>query len=113
VLLAKPSVASSTPEMYAALDSFSPGPDGPRDLAPGENDFEKVSPSECLSLIRFMRNSPAEYAGLSGSGSAVFGIFRTLVGAWETELHLRSIPDGLWTAVVPTLSRSASLRSGA
>lgn len=76
ILIVRPDVGVSTQMAYQALDS------NPREMAgyPREpfdlyNDFERVAPCECLELIDEMRGWGAEASGLSGSGSAVFGLF--------------------------------------
>lgn len=109
ILIAKPSVGCSTEEMYARLDGAG-GREAPTAKPRGTNDFEPYAPPQCTSLIRFLRSTAAEYAGLTGSGSAVYGSFKTLGAAWEVELQLRSIPDPIWTCVAPTLMRQESLQ---
>lgn len=71
----RPPVGCPTGEMYRKLD------EKPRDWADyGEglyNDFERVAPCECLDWIERLLTLGARDAGLSGSGSAVFGRFES------------------------------------
>lgn len=74
-VLAKHSVSCSTPGMYRSLDDkqydFVDFPAGDTLY----NDFERVAPCESLELIERLQVFGAKDAGLSGSGSAVFGRF--------------------------------------
>jgi 4-diphosphocytidyl-2-C-methyl-D-erythritol kinase len=74
------------------------------------NDFERVAPCACLELIERMRIHGAASAGLSGSGSAVFGVFdtRELAEHGARKLQAEGVP---WVRVAPTLSREDSLSS--
>ena len=76
-LILKPDVGCSTAEMYRKLDALDYEW---RDFPEGDelyNDFERVAPCECLDWIEQMQMLGAVDAGLSGSGSAVFGRFAT------------------------------------
>ena len=53
------------------------------------NDFERVAPCGSLELIERLLVHGARDAGLTGSGSAVFGRFRTEEDAKSVELRLR------------------------
>jgi len=74
LVLAKPNVDCPTAEMYRALDAK---PREFREWREGEiyNDFERVAPCQSLDLIERIQALGARAAGLSGSGSAVFGFF--------------------------------------
>lgn len=104
LLIAKPEIGCSTPGMYARLDRF------PRDWRnwPDSdilyNDFERVAPPECLELISRLVALGARDAGLSGSGSAVFGRFASRDRAESAQ----SLMGSGW--VTRTLSRGESLR---
>jgi 4-diphosphocytidyl-2-C-methyl-D-erythritol kinase len=73
-VVVKPKADCSTREMYEALDTKAyPW------LAFNEddglyNDFERVAPCECLDLVEALQMQGATASGLSGSGSAVFGL---------------------------------------
>jgi 4-diphosphocytidyl-2-C-methyl-D-erythritol kinase len=104
-LLVKPAVGCPTAEMFAKLD------EKPRAWLdwPNEdalyNDFERVAPSECLDLIERLISLGARDAGLSGSGSAVFGRF---ANAAEAQAAQAAIEESSW--VVKGLTRTDSLR---
>ncbi|MCX7800686.1 MAG: 4-(cytidine 5'-diphospho)-2-C-methyl-D-erythritol kinase [Fimbriimonadales bacterium] len=76
-LIVRPPVGVSTAEAYRALDSL------PRMLAEwpeggvGTNDFEAVMPEECAEAVELLRSLGSAHAALTGSGSAVFGLFST------------------------------------
>lgn len=75
-VVVRPNVGVSTPEAYRALDD---APREWRELAPDlqgfYNDFERVMPCDCEDWIERLRVHGAADAGLTGSGSAVFGHF--------------------------------------
>lgn len=109
LLVAKPDVGCSTVEMYAKLDQLAYEwrmfPETETQLY---NDFEKVAPPECLDLIQRLCTLGAHDAGLSGSGSAVFGRFESEpLAEVACERLLEDFEGHAW--VVPTLSRSESL----
>jgi 4-diphosphocytidyl-2C-methyl-D-erythritol kinase len=106
VLLALPAgITCSTAEMYGKLDA------SPRSLEREEtgNDFEAVTPVECIELVCHLRVLGCVKAGLTGSGAAVFGYFKSEVLAREAA---GSLPAGTWCKVVPTLTRISSLLVG-
>ena len=75
-VIARPEVGCSTSEMYRRLDELHYEWRGfPEDPSEVYNDFERVAPCECLELIETLRGHGALRTGLSGSGSAVFGVF--------------------------------------
>ncbi|HEY0866419.1 MAG TPA: 4-(cytidine 5'-diphospho)-2-C-methyl-D-erythritol kinase [Fimbriimonas sp.] len=106
-VVVKPSAGCPTGLMYRALDQK----DYPwRELGEGTdfyNDFERVAPCQCLDLIERLQVLGADKAGLSGSGSAVFGTVpdrphaERLAARLATEGH-----DGAF--VVKFLSRAES-----
>ncbi|HXB62119.1 MAG TPA: hypothetical protein VNU94_04625 [Acidobacteriaceae bacterium] len=79
-----------------------------------ENDFEKVVFPQYPSLREIKRllvgsdsGSPAIYAALSGSGSALFGLYSSVAGAEAAQQRvLRSAPDAQ-AFVTKTLPRAA------
>ena len=74
-VIARPEVGCATGPMYAALDALDyPWREFP-DRDELYNDFERVAPCDSLDLIETLRTLGARDAGLSGSGSAVFGRF--------------------------------------
>lgn len=101
-VLARPDVGCPTPAMYRALDAlsyeFAEFGDGPY------NDFERVCPIECRALIETLRTQGVE-AGLTGSGSVVFGIARDKAHA----IALAAGLDAPWTHVARSLTRAESL----
>lgn len=108
LVIARPNVGVSTAAAYAKLD------EKPREFAdfPTDdrlyNDFERAAPCECLDLIERLLSIGASQAGLSGSGSAVFGFFETREDAESAADRLKS--EGV-PFVVPTrtLTRKESL----
>lgn len=103
VVIVKPEVGCSTPEMFRQLD------EKPRNWLdwPEEdvlyNDFERVAPCECLDIIEMLQMHGARDAGLSGSGSAVFGRFESEQIAEKAAENFR---DQHW--VILTLTRHQS-----
>lgn len=108
LLLAKPEVGCSTGEMYAKLDALDyEWREFPQDDKL-YNDFERVAPCECLELIERLCRLDARDAGLSGSGSAVFGRFDSEpLAEIACERLMEDFEGHAW--VVPTLSRQESL----
>jgi len=96
LVVVKPPVSCSTPEMYAALDAVARG-------GSASNDFEQVAPAECSRLISALSLAGLAPVGLCGSGSAVYGFARSEAEAGEVA---RRYP-GSWD--VRTLSRAESL----
>lgn len=109
LLVVKPEVDCPTGEMYASLDNEKhqwrdfPGTDVLY------NDFERVAPCESLELLDRLLLAGAYDSGLTGSGSAVFGRFKTEEGAQTARTKLQAeLPGACWVA--PALSRTESLR---
>lgn len=111
MVVVKPPAGCSTASAYAALDDklyeWRGFPQGGESLL--YNDFERVAPCECLELIELVQVYGASQAALSGSGSAVFGIFPNEREAKAAEglLKAGAYPQ-CWT--VHTLTRAESLR---
>lgn len=107
ILLVRPSFGCSTPEMFRELDAKQYDW---RDFGEDElyNDFERVAPCGCLELIEEILGAGAKDAGLTGSGSAVFGRFESEDVAKMARQRLASAYP--FVEVAPTLSRSDSLR---
>ena len=101
LVVAKPDANCHTAEMYRALDAK---PREFRAWTEGEiyNDFERVAPCQSLDLIERLLALGSKAAGLSGSGSAVFGFF-------GSEAEANSVQEQLiaertpWTAVAATI----------
>ena len=106
-VIAKPPIGCSTIEMYERLDER--GHEW-LDWAEGDtlyNDFETVAPAECKDLIYLLMGAGARGAGLSGSGSAVFGRFGSRAEAERSVRHLEAYGQ-VW--VSKALTRAESLR---
>jgi 4-diphosphocytidyl-2-C-methyl-D-erythritol kinase len=76
LVIARPYVGCATTDMYKALDNCS------REFVKyrgdlGYNDFERVAPCESLDIIERLSALGAVQRGLTGSGSAAYGIFTT------------------------------------
>jgi 4-diphosphocytidyl-2-C-methyl-D-erythritol kinase len=109
LLVLKPEEGAGTREMYAALDRIAyPW----RDFPTGDelyNDFERVARPGSLSLIERLTAAGARDAGLTGSGSVVFGRFPSEAAAREAEARVAQLSQRrMW--VVPTMTREESLR---
>lgn len=109
LVIAKPEVGCSTGEMYSRLDELNyEWREFPEVEAQLYNDFEKVAPPECTELIQRLCRLDARDAGLSGSGSAVFGRFDSEpLAEVACERLMEDFEGHAW--VVPTLSRRESL----
>ncbi|MBX3096100.1 MAG: 4-(cytidine 5'-diphospho)-2-C-methyl-D-erythritol kinase [Fimbriimonadaceae bacterium] len=76
IVVVRPPVGVSTVSGYKALDELAyPFREWPNDANETYNDFERVAPRACDEAIDRLRDHGAIRAGLSGSGSAVFGFF--------------------------------------
>jgi 4-diphosphocytidyl-2-C-methyl-D-erythritol kinase len=107
IVLARPSVGCGTAEAYRRLDAleFDWREFGETALY---NDFERVAPSESLDLIARLRGLGATDAALSGSGSAVFGLFDARQRAEAAQVAILAAgAQQAWA--VRTLTRSESL----
>ncbi|HWD40953.1 MAG TPA: 4-(cytidine 5'-diphospho)-2-C-methyl-D-erythritol kinase [Fimbriimonas sp.] len=108
MLVAKPSVGCSTPEMFKRLDQ---APREWRDFAEDDalyNDFLAIAPAECRSLRDHLIAFGALDAGLTGSGSAVFGFFEDHTSALTGAELAKQLP-GIETWPTRTLTREESL----
>lgn len=107
LVVARPHAGCSTAEAFRRLDTIAYDW---RDFddAIAYNDFERVAPPECLDLIARLRSLGASDSALTGSGSAVFGIFETqqLAEAACAEILTQGVP---YAWAVRTLSRRESL----
>ncbi len=113
VLIARPTLGCSTPEMYRKLDETErPWREFPPEdeTVPLYNDFERVAPCACLELTERLQIHGARGALLSGSGSAVFGLFDSEATAMHTRDRLEDEQEvRCW--IVPTLTRQESVFS--
>jgi 4-diphosphocytidyl-2-C-methyl-D-erythritol kinase len=105
VLIAKPAASCSTAAMFRELDSTVRAW---RDYTPGEhyNDFERVAPTESLQLIEQLAVEGATRTGLTGSGSAVYGLFSEMREASDAAKNL----DAEFTWVGQTITRDHCFR---
>ncbi|MCW5936877.1 MAG: 4-(cytidine 5'-diphospho)-2-C-methyl-D-erythritol kinase [Fimbriimonadaceae bacterium] len=108
LVVAMPSIGSSTPEAFARLDALDyewrSFPEDPWELY---NDFERVVPAAALELTQRLRDLGAK-AGLTGSGSASFGVFSDEAAAAEAASRLEG-EDGVRAWACRTLTRKESL----
>ncbi|MBS1707027.1 MAG: hypothetical protein JST40_14270 [Armatimonadetes bacterium] len=106
LVISKPEVGVDTAGAYAQLDQHERAwLDFPTDSDATYNDFERVAPCECSDLIERLRSLGSTSAGLSGSGSAVFGFFESKTSAEDAAEDMRRFAAS-WT--VPTLTRRES-----
>jgi 4-diphosphocytidyl-2-C-methyl-D-erythritol kinase len=110
ILIAQPPVSVPTAQAYRDLDVHDRGfLDFPQDLWSGHNDFLLVAPDESRQAIGRLKELGAHAAGLSGSGSAVYGVFDTEelanraaagpIGRCATWLcHTLTRDESLWTS---------------
>lgn len=108
VLVVKPPYSYSTPEMFSKLDAvsyhFQEFPESEKQ----HNDFERVIcyGNDVIERISVFGGSKA---GMSGSGSAMFGLFDTEAEAKTAESYVKSEDLGD-TWVVQMMSRQDSLQ---
>lgn len=99
LVIAQPDVTCSTADAYARLDELS---FEWRDFPTSSelyNDFERVAPGECLELIGRLKHLGARDAALTGSGSAVFGLYPNQHDAEQAAGALRAeYGNRVWTA---------------
>jgi 4-diphosphocytidyl-2C-methyl-D-erythritol kinase len=95
---------------YKALDGTErEWRDFPEDLWSGHNDFALVAPQVSLKAVEWLSGKGAAASGLSGSGSAVWGLFddeasaevvaaraASLGSAWACRTLTRE--ESLWTS---------------
>jgi 4-diphosphocytidyl-2-C-methyl-D-erythritol kinase len=108
MVIVKPSVGCPTAAGYGKLDAIDYEWRGFPEDDVLYNDFERVAPCECLEVIERLQALGAKDAGLSGSGSAVFGRFASRRDAETAAERLEGERLGrVWP--VPTLTRQQSL----
>jgi 4-diphosphocytidyl-2-C-methyl-D-erythritol kinase len=108
LVLAMPSEFCSTAEAYAKLDEHErPFRERPEGDWTAFNDFERTAPCGSLELIERLQVHGAFSAGLSGSGSAVFGAFESAERAEAAAEQVRS-EGAAWSWSGRTLSRAES-----
>ncbi len=109
LIIVRPEIGTETKGAYAALDQH-PRPFAalPDDLSELYNDFERVAPCQCLDIHDRLRTAGASGALLTGSGSAVFGIFESAETADQAVIRLENERLGRLYRC-RTLSREESL----
>lgn len=97
LVIVQPEARVSTPDAYRLLDSI------PRKWAgfdrEGEviNDFELTAPPECLEIKARLKERGARSSMLTGSGSAVFGLFgQDKAGAQSAHEEMSSLHPVSW-----------------
>lgn len=111
LLLTRPSEGVSSAAGYQRLDEVKrPFADFPANFWTLYNDFERIAPCACGELAERLQMAGARGAGMTGSGSAVFGWFDDQESALRAEARLKAESSDLWTAVVPTLNRTDSIK---
>ncbi len=109
LLIVRPKAGISTKHAYETLDGQRyEWADFPVNLAHTMNDFERVASEDSLQAIRRMKALGSDRAGLSGSGSAVFGFFPTLALACKARAILES-ENLMQVWLTNTLTREESL----
>lgn len=112
VVLVRPSEGISTGEAYEALDAvkreWKEFPPYDQTLREAYNDFLRVAPCACAEWIDRLLHFGATSAGLSGSGSAVFGLFDEESTAASAQKAIES-EGAPWCVLCRTLSREESL----
>ncbi len=108
VLVVKPPYNYSTPDMYARLDEFSYHFEDFPEVERQHNDFERVI-TYGTDVISSIGRFGGRMVGLSGSGSACFGLFESEEDAKQAEGYVgaENLGDS-W--VVPCLSRDESMK---
>ncbi|MBI1756070.1 MAG: hypothetical protein HY248_05320 [Fimbriimonas ginsengisoli] len=107
-VVARPDEGCPTAPAYARLDSAPPRPWPPNAPTEGHNDFEAVAPEASLRLLDTLRGAGASPAGLTGSGSAVYGFLSSEREATEMKASIDPIaPHRCW--LVRTLDRAECL----
>jgi len=109
MLLVRPPVGCPTAEAYRRLDAL----DYPwKDWDEADhlyNDFERVMPDECRQTKQRLLELGASGALLTGSGSAVLGLFRTRDDAIRAESAFQNCTNPPMSWVVRSISRAESL----
>lgn len=105
ILLVKPEVSISTAWAYSELDRLREEKDEEGEFL--LNDLEGpvfMKYPELREIKERLKNSGAIHAAMTGSGSALFGVFREAESARKAQ---QEFPK-LWTRVVKTIVRSSS-----
>jgi len=105
LVVARPNVGSGTGDAYRRLDEAAYEWREFPQMDELYNDFERIAPCESLDLIERLMALGARDAGLTGSGSAVFGRFASEAAASAA----RSLVEAPSAWVAKTLSRAESL----
>jgi 4-diphosphocytidyl-2-C-methyl-D-erythritol kinase len=107
-LVVKPPYSHATAEMYAQLDALSyPFEEFPQDDRQ-YNDFERVA-CDTTDLAERLGVFGGRHAGMTGSGSAVYGLFPSEDEAQQAEIKAKD--ENLGAAwIAPLLTRQESLR---
>lgn len=109
LLIVKPDEGMSTPEAYKKLDqSTRPFKEFPANYETYYNDFERVAPCICDDIEDRLLTHGAIIAKLSGSGTAVFGIYPSQSAAERAKLKLEAENLGQ-VFIAATLTREESL----
>ncbi len=112
LVLAFPNAKCSTPAAYKALDEARLAESEHQRSQPGygvnwiTNDFHLVMPDECKSAIQTLIEHGAVSGGLCGSGSSVFGIFRSEAEAESVAADL--CKNGLASKAVCSIGQQQS-----
>ncbi len=110
LVVARPNVGCGTAEAYHKLDA-APRPwlEFP-DTDMLHNDFEIVAPPGSLDLIQKLRENGASQAALTGSGSAVFGLFDSRQLAEDAAQKIKADrTQEVWTARYLTRNESCEM----
>ncbi|MBL8061195.1 MAG: hypothetical protein JNK63_10835 [Chthonomonas sp.] len=109
IVVGKPIVGVSTKSAYHALDENErPFEELPTNFWTGHNDFAMIAPRPCRDLEDRLKGLGAQSAGLSGSGSAVWGRFLDANLAIEARRQLAQLT---WAEgfIAATCTRAQSL----
>lgn len=82
-VLLRPKVGMNTAEAFRILDGSSREFLTFDESRLGHNDFHLVAPRESMELVERLKGFGARYAMMTGSGSAVFGLFESELRAQE------------------------------
>jgi 4-diphosphocytidyl-2-C-methyl-D-erythritol kinase len=109
LIVVKPTEGMSTPAAYKSLDQAPrPRKEFPDNYETYYNDFERVAPCICSDIAERLQVHGATSALMTGSGTAVFGIFPSFASAERAKLKLE--PENLGQVfLADTLTRTESL----
>ncbi|MFM9874382.1 MAG: 4-(cytidine 5'-diphospho)-2-C-methyl-D-erythritol kinase [Fimbriimonadaceae bacterium] len=109
LVIVKPNEGMPTPEAYKKLDQAPrPFKDFPENYQTYYNDFERVAPCICDDIEDRLLTHGATAAKLSGSGTAVFGIYPSQSATERAKLKLEAENLGQ-VFLADTLTRNESL----